>query len=203
TRPAPVGWSRGAGVAAFLEFALPYGQTVSRDVLKLKRQGFRDSHAGGRKKAEEGRIHQWPDRACWLQLCRGLHQLGNLIRPVDVWSSPFEHPTPQGIGRRHLMADIFGLHRQREAPECEEPIPALGRRWRSCGPVERAIDANELVGVRLSEADEIPEQRMLAAELEAQGAVEVDISRQVLAQHDASPGQSCAICRRLVMSTLA
>jgi hypothetical protein len=38
---------------------------------------------------------------------------------------------------------------------------------------------------------------MLDAEPKAQGPVEVDISRQVLAQHDTPPGQACATCRNL------
>ena len=60
--------------------------------------------------------------SCWLQLGRGAHQAGDLIRPIDVWSSPFEHPAPEGIGCRYLMADIFGLQGEGEASDREQPV---------------------------------------------------------------------------------
>ena len=101
------------------------------------------------------------------------------------------------------MAGILGLHRQGKAPDREEPVAALRRRRCPRGPIERAVDAHELVPLRLGEGHEVPQQRMLGAELEAQGAVQVHVSRQVLAQHDASPGQGCAICRSMATSTLA
>ena len=44
---------------------------------------------------------------------------------------------------------------------------------------------------------------MLDAEPEAQNVVQVHVSRQILAQHDTSPGQTCAICRSMATSTLA
>jgi hypothetical protein len=118
-------------------------------------------------------------------------------------SSPFEPPMPQGTGCRHFMAGILGLHRQGETPDPEEAVAALRRRRRPCGPIEHAVDANELVLVCLGEGHKVPKQRMLDAEPEAQRAVEVDVARQVLAQHDTSPGQVCAICRNIAMSTFA
>src|SRR5712671_2112955 len=102
--------------------------------------------------------------------------------------SPFEPPMPQGIGCRYLMTGILGLHRQGKAPGREEAVAALRRRRRSRRPIEYAVDANELVPLRLGVGHEVPEQRMLDAELEAQEVVQLRVSRQVLAQHDASPG---------------
>jgi hypothetical protein len=190
-------------LAALLEFGLPYDQTVCCDVLEPECQRFGDSYAGCRKKAEEGRVHQRPDRACRLQPGCGPYQSDDLIRPINVGSSPFEPAMPQGVGRGHLMAGILGLHRLGKAPDREKPVAALRRRRRPCGPIEHAVDADELVPLRLGEGHEVPEQRLLDAESEAQGAVQVHVSCQVLAQHDAPPGQTCAICRSMATSTLA
>jgi transposase len=41
------------------------------------------------------------------------------------------------------------------------------------------------------------------AELEADRAMKVDVSCEGIAQHDASPGQGCAISRNMARSTLA
>ena len=98
----------------------------------------------------------WPDRTCWLEPGGGLHQLGDLIRPINMGRSPVERSMPQSIGCRDLMTAILGLHRQGEAPDREEAVAALGRRWRSRGPIEHAVDANELVPVALGEGHEVP-----------------------------------------------
>ena len=188
---------------ALLEFGLPNDQTIGRDVLEPEHEGFGDPHAGCRKKAEEGRVHQRPDRVCRLQLSCGLHQCGDFARSINVGSSPFEPPMPQGTGCRRFMAGILGLQRQGEAPDREEAVATLRRRRRPCSPIEHAVDANELVPVYFGEGHEVPEQRMLDAEPEAERALEVDVARQVLAQHDTSPGQVCAICRNIAMSTFA
>ena len=91
------------------------------------------------------------------------------------------------------MADIFGLQGEGEASDREQPSTTLRRGWRTSGPVEHAGGAHKLVPLCLREGYEVPEHRMLDAELEAHRTVEVDISRQILAQHDTPPGQGCAI----------
>jgi hypothetical protein len=70
-------------------------------------------------------------------------------------------------------------------------------------PVEHASNLYELVPMRLGKVDEVPEQRSLGAKLEAERLMKIDVLGQGLAQHDAAPGQGCAICCSMTMSTLA
>jgi hypothetical protein len=55
----------------------------------------------------------------------------------------------------------------------------------------------------LGEGNVASQQDLLDAELEAQRALLVHISCKISAQHHASPGQGCAICCSITMSTLA
>jgi hypothetical protein len=101
------------------------------------------------------------------------------------------------------MAGILGLQRQGEASDRQQPVAALAWRRRLNRPREHALAADLFILVRLGEGDEAPEQRLLDAEPEAQGAVELDVPGQVLAQHGTPPGQGCTTCCSMATSTLA
>src|SRR6516164_7968011 len=108
------------------------------------------------------------------------HQPSDLIRLIDVGNTALERFSPQGVGCRHFVALILGLQHVGEAPNHAEAISAL--RWRRCsyGPFENAANTHELVRVRLSEGHEVPEQRMLGAELEPHRALQLYRPRQIL-----------------------
>ena len=116
---------------------------------------------------------------------------------------PLEHSPPESAGIGHLMTGILGVDRQGEASNGQQPIAALRRRRRQDRPAEHPLGAHERFAVGLGVGDEVAQQQVLSAELEAEGAVELDVAAQIITQHHTAPGQGCAIWRRVTTSTFA
>src|SRR5262245_61018391 len=57
--------------ATLLELGLANDEPVRGHVVELQPQRFRDPHSGRGDEAEQRRVHERPDRACWLQCCGG------------------------------------------------------------------------------------------------------------------------------------
>ena len=149
------------------------------------------------------RVHHRSDRACRLECRRGAKQPCDLVRSIDVRRAPLDDGVAECICRRNLMARILGVHRQREPSHGEQPIAALLRRWRTCGPCKDTSTLDVPVATLLGEGDVAPQQDVLDTELEPQRVLLVHVSCKISAQHHASPGQGCAICCSIVTSTLA
>ncbi|WP_271553086.1 hypothetical protein [Bradyrhizobium sp. CCBAU 45394] len=49
------------------------------------------------------------------------------FRTIDIRRSPLDDGVAECIRRRHLMARILGVHRQRKPPHGKQPVAALLR----------------------------------------------------------------------------
>jgi hypothetical protein len=189
--------------AALLELGLSDHESVCGHVVEAQCQGLRNPHAGRGNEAEERRVQERPDRARGPERRGGPKQPRDLVGSIDVGRAALGRGAPERFRLGNLMTRIPGVHRQREAPHREQPVAAVLRGWRLAGPVEHAGGSDVSVAALLRERDEASEQDRLAAELEAQRALAVDVSFKISAQHHAPPGQGCAIWRSIVTSTLA
>lgn len=101
------------------------------------------------------------------------------------------------------MPPILGTKRHGEPPNREQAVSALSGRGSLRCPVDNAAAAHDLVSQTLRMSDEQPKQGMLRTEFEAECAMEIGVSLQVVAQHEASLGQGWAICSSMGTLTLA
>ena len=105
------------------------------------------------------------------------------------------------------MPGIFGLEVPGETAHDRQPFRPPGRMGvgRPLRPVEGEAEGDEPRVVSLEVADEVRQQRGRALELEAQGAADLEILVDGVAQgaHATPPGQGCASSRNATRSTLA
>ena len=101
------------------------------------------------------------------------------------------------------MAVIFGPHGTGEAANRKQAVTPLRWRRRLPCPGENALGTDGLIALSLGEGGEVAQQTILDSVLEAQGAVQIHVSADVLHQHGTPPGQGCAMGRSMAMSTLA
>ena len=180
-------------------------KTILGHVLEPERQGFGDAQAGGGQKAEERRVHQRPDRASRAAGGPRRASAGR-SRPACRCggSAARAAPTPQGIGRRNLVARILGPQRQGKASDRQQAgcaaAPATARAPPSRARAPTRTNASPCASAK---ATKLLSSACWTRNLKPRAPLQFHVPCQILAQHDVSPGQGCAICRSMMTSTLA
>ena len=108
-----------------------------------------------------------------------------------------------GLRWRHLVAGGLGQSRKREGAYDVQLAPAADGRMAARHPFEDARGADAVIAGHLGEPGELAQHAALIIEDEARGLPQADVAFDLLAQHDAAPGQGWAISPSMRVSTRA
>jgi hypothetical protein len=102
-----------------------------------------------------------------------------------------------------LVTLIFGMGVKAEAADHIEPGPGYVLGARRPAPIIEPFDIDVLIAKAPGVLREQLEHATLLGELAAQAAMQGDVARDLVVQHDASPGQGWATFISIGTSTLA
>lgn len=148
-------------------------------------------------------VRVWANRAMGRNVQCRRHDRPHLVRFDYGRSGTWPLPPAENADRRDFVVWVLGMSEKAEVTSSVVPMASHVLRACRVAPVVDALHSGVPVTEAFSESGVLAQQSFLFRELPPQAAIQRDVSGNLRAQHDGSPGHGCAIFMSIGRSTLA